>query len=386
MRSEELENLANANNLISSFYETRSGTDWKESVQRYEINLLQNIRKSQKQILDGSYELKPCVEFQLCERGHKRNIKSMHISDRVVLHSFCKNVLTPKVRPKLIYDNGASLKDKGIGFSRKRFCIHLNKYYQQHGNKGYIRLFDFSKFFDNIQHDTALEEYRPLINKSEFEFLQKMFQSFEIDVSYLTDTQYASCMDTVFNSLEHAKIDKSLLTGKKMMRKSLGIGNQISQVTGVFYPYMVDNFVKIVCGIKYYGRYMDDFYILSPSVAELDRVTEGIYKICADFGLFLNRNKIRTYPLDREFVFLKTIYRLCGNGRIIKRIPKDNISRERRKIRKFRRMADNKSMTVRHALDSYKSWRGTYKKYDSKYEIVKLDRLFLFMFSEVSKI
>lgn len=42
-----------------------------------------------------------------------RNIKSLHISDRVVLHSCCNNVLVPRVRPKLIYDNGASLEGNG---------------------------------------------------------------------------------------------------------------------------------------------------------------------------------------------------------------------------------------------------------------------------------
>lgn len=382
--TEELEEICNANNLISSFYKTREGTDWKESVQRYEINLLQNVRRSQKDIRAEQYKMKPAVEFQLHERGHKRNIKSLHISDRVVLHSCCNNVLVPRVRPKLIYDNGASLEGKGISFSRRRFCIHLNKFYKEHGNNGYIRLFDFKKFFDNIPHEKALEQYKPLLNGKEFEFVQAIFKTFEVDVSYMTDEQYANCMQDVFNSLEYVKQNYPQ-TRRKMMPKSVGIGNQISQITGVFFPHRLDNFMKIVCGVKYYGRYMDDFYILAETKEELNALTILIAAECAKQGLFLNYKKIRTSPLDKEFVFLKTIYKMRSNGRIIKRITKDNISRERRKIRKLRTLVDNGRLSVEHATNCYKSWRGSYKNYDSHYEILKMDNLFLSVFPEVNK-
>ena len=382
--TDQLEEICNANNLIRSFYETRAGTDWKESVQRYEINLLQNVRQSQLDIRAEKYRMKPCVEFQLHERGHKRNIKSLHISDRVVLHSCCNNVLVPRVRPKLIYDNGASLKNKGISFSRRRFCIHLNKYYKEHGNKGYIRFFDFRKFFDNIPHEQALEQYRVMLNNREFEFVKKIFKSFEIDVSYMTNEQFACCMQEVFNSLEYVKHDFPH-TREKMMPKSVGIGNQISQITGVFFPHNLDNFIKIVCGVKYYGRYMDDFYIIAETVEELNVLTVMIAAECERLGLFLNYKKIRTSPLDKEFVYLKTIYRMKPNGKIVKRITKDNISRERRKIRKFRNPVNREQLTAEHAAECYKSWRGSYKKYDSHYEIIKMDKYYLSVFPEVNK-
>lgn len=45
-----------------------------------------------------------------------------------------------------IYDNCASIKGRGISQQRKRFEIHLHKYYQLYGNDGYILFGDFSKF------------------------------------------------------------------------------------------------------------------------------------------------------------------------------------------------------------------------------------------------
>ena len=58
-------------------------------------------------------------------------------------------------------------------------------------------------------------------------------------------------MKTLYNALEHAQIDKAKLTGEKYMRKSVGIASQISQISGVYYPTRIDNYCKIVKGMKY---------------------------------------------------------------------------------------------------------------------------------------
>ena len=64
------------------------------------------------------------------------------------------------MRKYLIYDNSASIKGKGIDFARKRLLVHLRKYYHQHGsNDGYILLIDFSKYYDNIQHEKLIEQF-----------------------------------------------------------------------------------------------------------------------------------------------------------------------------------------------------------------------------------
>ena len=100
-----MESVYDANSLIDAFNKSKKGTAWKESVQRYEANLLRN------------------------DRGHLRHIKSMHISDRVVQRSVCDNVLVPELSKYLTYDNGASMEGKGIHFARKRMSTHLHKFY-----------------------------------------------------------------------------------------------------------------------------------------------------------------------------------------------------------------------------------------------------------------
>lgn len=105
MNENNLENICNANNLYKAFGEAKKEVDWKESVQRYEINILSNISKTQDAIRNQMYKTKPMVEFELHERGRVRCIKSQHISDRVVQRSLNDNVLIPRIRKYLIYDN-----------------------------------------------------------------------------------------------------------------------------------------------------------------------------------------------------------------------------------------------------------------------------------------
>lgn len=66
----------------------------------------------------------------------------------------------------LIYDNGASQVGKGMAFTRRRLSTHLSKYYQKYKTweNGYILQIDFSKFFDNIQHDKIKEIINRIID------------------------------------------------------------------------------------------------------------------------------------------------------------------------------------------------------------------------------
>ena len=339
-KNSSLNMLCDANLYLDAFNKCKKGSIWKESVQRYEMNLLKNIDHQITAIQNGTYEQLPFNEFPLNERGKTREIKAIHIEDRVVLRNLCDNILTPNIEKYLIYDNGASVKGKGIHFTRQRFETHLHKYYRKHGsNEGYILLMDFTKFFDNIQHDKLVSEYEQRIHdKDLIEFLRKIIDAFKIDVSYMNEDEYKYCLNSVYNALEYAKIDKSLLTGEKYMKKSVGIGSQISQISGLLFSTRIDSYCKIVKGLHYYGRYMDDTYVIHESKEYLKELLHEINKICDEYGIFINHKKTQIVKLTKTFTFLKTRYNLTDTGKVIKRINKDSVTRERRKLKKFRKM------------------------------------------------
>lgn len=373
-----LDAVFESNNLIAAFCKTSEETHWKESIQRYEMNLLKNIEDAQEQYRTGTYKVGETHDFTIHERGHVRRIKSQYIFDRVVLVSFVDNVLLPKLRPKLIYDNGASLKGKGIDFSRRRFCVHLNRFYQRNGNKGYIRFFDFSKYFDNIRHDIVAELFNDILEPDELEFLKMILRNFEMDLSALSDEEFEAVDNGIYNSIDYAFTPKG--DGSKMLRKGVGIGSPVSQAIGIYFPYKIDNYIKSVLGVKEYGRYMDDFYVMAESIEKLDEWTEKIKAKCEKYALFISQNKVRTCRMDKEFIYLKTIYRVKPDGTIVKRIHHSAIERERHRLKKHKGLIANGRMTLDEVKACYRGWRGCYAKTDSKRALQKMDEYFMGIF------
>lgn len=140
--------LLSADNLLKGFMSTKKGVKWKESIQYYDYNLIERIFKLISDLETYTYKIGKTYEFDLDERGKKRHIKAPAVNDRVVHHVLCDDILMPILLKYLIFDNGASIKHKGLDFARNRFTEHLHKYWKNHQtNEGYILLIDFSKFF-----------------------------------------------------------------------------------------------------------------------------------------------------------------------------------------------------------------------------------------------
>lgn len=335
----DFEKLCDLDNLYDSFQKCKKGTDWKASVQYYESNLIKNIYTLRKSLIDGTYRQKPFFEFTLSERGKTRHIKAMNINDRLLQRNLCDNVLNPALSKYLIYDNGASIKGKGIDFSRKRLKVHLEKYYRSHGNKGYVLLIDFSKYFDNIPHELLC---RKLAGKIKDERINSL-------TSYLIST---------------------------FGEKGVGIGSQISQTAGIFYPTELDNFCKIVKRCKYYGRYMDDTYIIHGDKAFLRGLLKKYQVIAEQLGIIINKKKTQIVKLEKGFSFLKMRYLITDTGKIIVIPCRKTITRERQKLKKISNLMKQKKMTVNQIKEQYKSWRGNITRFNSYKSVRNLDTLY----------
>ena len=96
-------------------------------------------------------------EIGICERGKKRIITPIHIKDRIIQKVLCDHILVPVLSKKLIYDNGACIKGKGVSFSRRRVKEHLLKAIREYGTDFYVLCFDFKDFFNSVPHKTCRE-------------------------------------------------------------------------------------------------------------------------------------------------------------------------------------------------------------------------------------
>ena len=364
--------IFDGNVLYEAYLRAKKGSDWKPQVQRFEMNYLLELSRMQKELREKTYEFLPTTSFTLHERGKKRRITGEQIQDRIVKHALCDEVLNPLIEPHLIYDNGASLRGKGLSFTRKRLLTHLRKYYAKHGNNGYILLIDFSKYYDNIRHDVLMELFRRYVkDEHALWLLEKSIARSRVDVSYMTDEEYAHCLDTLFDSLDYQKIDAKLLTGKRYMAKRLNIGDQVAQTAGVAYRISVDNDVKIVKGVKPYAGYMDDSYAIHESEEFLQDLLKDIVDIAKSVGITVNLRKTRICKLSEHWRFLQVQYSLTNTGRIIQKINPKRLTAMRRKMKKIAGKLTRTDFT-----NFYQSWFKNHYKLMSKQQRTNMDTLF----------
>ena len=363
--------LTDLNLLYDSFLASLKGSAWKEEPQRFEIDFLSEIVRLKHEIETREYKTSPGTEFTLNERGKIRHIHGARIRDRVVRHAFCDGELEGIISPLLIYNNGASQKGKGLTFSRKIFEKDLHNFWIKYrSNDGYIGFVDFSKFYDNIRHDMIRQMIGPLISEEGRWLLDEILKTFEVDVSYMTDEEFAGCMDRKFNSVEYyEKVSLEQRTGEKFMPKSVDIGDQLSQDIGIFFPTPIDNYVKIVRGCKWYGRYMDDMYIICKDREELKDIIAGVIAEAGALGMFINEHKTRIVRLGETYKYLQIRYTLTPTGKVIRRINPKAVTRERRRFAAYKRIIERGTMTYEDAEQASRSWMGDYSKLMSKKQI-----------------
>lgn len=186
--------------------------------------------------------------------------------DKIIQHSLCDNVLGPLLSKTFIYDNYASQKGKGTHFGLDRLKSFMQRYYRQFGADGWVLKCDISKYFYRINHDVLKSQLRRVIH--------------DPDVLWL--------LDLIIDSTDGPGIP---------------IGNHTSQWFAILYLSGMDHMIKERLGIKFYGRYMDDFYLIHPDKEYLLYCLEEIRKFLVPLGLELN-HKTAVFPLSQGIDFL----------------------------------------------------------------------------------
>lgn len=378
------DDLTDLNLLYESFLASMKGSSWKEEPQRFEADYLTEIIKLREEIRSRTYKTLPGVEFTLNERGKIRHIHGSRMRDRVVRHALCDGELNEKLQPYLIYNNGASQKGKGISFTRRMFERDLHNYWLKHRtNEGYVGFVDLSKFYDNIQHDKVREMILPKLSEDAAWLFDEILRNMEVDVSYMNDEEYSRCMEEKFDSLwYYHNIPLSARTGEKWMAKGLDIGDQVSQSIGVYFPTPIDNYVKIVRGIKGYGRYMDDMYIICQDREELLSVIDGVCRKAQELGMFINRKKTKIVKLSGQYKFLQVRYSLDDNGKVIKRINPKSVTRERRRIKAYKHLLSESQIPFEDVENACRSWMGEYARLMSKIQVQHMRELYRKLFGK----
>ena len=384
-----------ANVIYDAGTKAMKGSKFKYATQLFEMNHLLYTAMLQQSLRDDTYTPSQGNKFLIRERGKPRYITSNSMADKTINHIICDSILTPALSKYLIYDNGASQKGKGVDFHRRRFEFHMHKYFMRHGtNDGFIMLGDFSGYYANIPHDKCLKVLEHFLTRSvinpvalrmTLSLIAKIFMTFRIDVSRFTDAEIQAMMNGKVNQMLNLNVNPETLTGEKFLDKGVDIGNQISQNIGLIYPYRFDNYAKIIAGIQGYGRYTDDFYAISESRETLKSLLDGLRGIAREFGIIINERKTRIVKLSSFYRHLQNGYSLTETGRIIRKINSKSITRERRKLKAYKRLLDAEKITYSEVENIFKSWLGGNYKRMSRRQIYNMTDLYIKLFRRKPK-
>ena len=353
--------------VFEAYFSCRSNKRNTINSLAFELDYESNLIQLWQELNDGSYQPGKSIAFIL-HKPVQREIFAADFRDRVVHHLIISK-LNPLFEKEFIQDSYACRVGKGTHHGINR----ANKFIRQCSNNYtkdcYVLKLDIEGFFMHINKEIL------------FSRLQKF-----IEAQYKQNDKelvLEICHKIIFNSPTGNCIIKGspknwdgLPKNKSLFQSppncGLPIGNLTSQIFANFYMSAFDHFVKKELGIRYYGRYVDDFIIVHPNKEFL----KSLITILSDFllsslQLTLHPKKIYLQHYSKGLKFLGAVIK--PNRIYIANRTKGNfynaIEKENRLIRGHKPTKEDKA-TFLSSMNSYLGIMKHYKSYKLRKKMI----------------
>ena len=311
--------ICNFENLYRAYRKAKAGKGFNGSCARFQSMSIEGIHILKEQLENQTYRMNPYNEFKIYE-PKERVIKSCSFKDKVVQHCLCDEILHPRLTKEFIRTNYAGQIGKGTLFGMECLKQHMVSFYQQYGLEGWILKCDISKFFYQIDHDVLKDI-----------------------VDYHFSDKYTTWMN-------HLLIDSTGSPG-------LPLGNQAAQVYALLMLNGLDHMISGQLGIRYYGRFMDDFYLIYHNKGYLKWCLGAIKEIVSSLGLSLN-GKTQIVPFKCGIGFTGFHHYITSDGKYIRKIKGENKRKIRKRIRGWIKLVKSGRMTERKFYEKYNAWKN----------------------------
>ena len=323
--------------LYRAYKRARVGKRGKASTAHFEANAVQAVLKLER-ILKTKRYIPSTFEVFMVYEPKKRLVQAPAFVDKVLQHALVDNILYEELTRSFIRDNTATQIGKGTHDGLNRLKVHMTDYFRKRKGRdeearrraglpprpieewdyaqGWVLKADVRKFFASIDHDIVKTMLRKRIKDDKVFELMCIY----IDVS-----------------------------------EGLPLGYQTSQLLALMYLDEFDHWVKERLEIKYYGRYMDDFYLIHESKDYLRDCLREINKYIGDLKLELNE-KTGITPLRNGIDFLGFHSYLTETGKVIRKLRHASAKRMKRRIKKWAREQQEGTADLAHIWDSYQAW------------------------------
>ena len=316
----DFEKVTDFHNMYRAFRKAKCGKGYKKSAARFNLAALDGVNTLIAQLKDKTYRVSGYAEFKVYE-PKERVIQTSSFKDKVIQHCLCDNVLLPRMQRIFIYDNCAGQKGKGTLFGLDRISEQMQAFHRRYGMDGYILKCDIKKFFYSISH----EQLKDIVH---YHF------GYDPDVCWLCNL--------FIDSTEG---------------KGIPLGNQINQGFALLYLDGMDKLIVHQLGIEYYGRYMDDFWLIHPSKAYLQYCLEVITAYLETLELSLN-DKTQIFPFKNGVNYLGFHTYITANGKPIRKLKNQNKRNAQRKFLRMAKLVAAGKLPAEKFRASYGAWKN----------------------------
>lgn len=316
----DFEKVIDFKNMYQAFRKAKCGKGYKKSSARFNLAALDGIHSLIQQLRDKTYRVSDYSEFKVYE-PKERIIQTSTFKDKVIQHCLCDNVIMPRLQNVFLCDNCAGQKGKGTLFGLDRLREQMQQFYRKYGLNGYILKCDITKYFYNISH----KQLKDIIA---YHF------GYDPDIVWLCNL--------FVDSTEG---------------KGIPLGNQINQGFALLYLDGMDKLIKYQLGIEYYGRYMDDFYLIHPDKEYLKYCLEVIAAYLETLDLTLN-GKTQIFPFKNGVSYLGFQTYVTASGKPIRKLKNQNKRNAQRKFARMAKLVASGKLPLEKFQVSYNAWKN----------------------------
>lgn len=315
----DFEKVCDFANLYNAYRKSKCGKGFAKSCIKFQTVALDGVHQIKRRLETKTYQISPYHQFTIYE-PKERIIKACSFQDKIVQHSLCDNVLLPLLKKEFIQTNYAGQIGKGTLYGLD--CLKTQMYlaYCKYGYDCWIVKADISKYFYSIDHEKLKDIVRYFIKDDDVYWLCEKF----------------------IDSTEG---------------KGLPLGNQISQVFALLYLSGLDHFITGEFGVKYYGRYMDDFYLIVEKKEYARHCLSAIYEFVHSLGLELN-GKTQIIPFKNGIKFCGFHTYVTKDGRVIRKLKNENKRATKKKFKKMVGLVKSGKLSREKFDESYNAWKN----------------------------
>ena len=334
----------------------------KHYVMRFEQQLERNLQVLCNELWNRTYQPRPSTCFIITD-PKKREVFAADFCDRIVHHLYY-NYTHELFERTFIQDAYSCISGRGTHYGINRLQQHIRQESCNYSVPCYVLKMDIRGYFMHINRVRLLEicirtlrrmATHRVLNRVPITWQDKMDMEF---VDYLTRTivllNPVSNCNRIGDLSEWSDLpyDKSLFHSPQGC--GLPIGNLTSQLFSNVYLNELDQYVKRVLHCRHYGRYVDDFYVVSSDRLFLHSIISQVRDFLAAYlGLALHEGKIQILPIQYGVGFLGVYLKPWRQT-----VLKSSLQRMNKKCEVITMDMHDGKVSLRRAAATISSFRG----------------------------